>query len=191
MEFPEASPPAATPPPVSDASDLPDPSDLSDPSDVSDRLEAALAAGTLAAIATGGALVGLGWREGEAGRLFRLAGRALLERAGVPSASTPLTAVALGYVHHLLVASAWGAVLALCVLPWRGPWRVAAALGAAAAYGWLAPVWVPVPWRIGLAVTDAPGAAVTIAASLAVALLAGGWLARGVRADHPGGGSAR
>ncbi len=41
------------------------------------ELRVKLAAGTLTAIATGGALLGLGWREGEAGRVFRLAGRGL------------------------------------------------------------------------------------------------------------------
>ncbi|MBU6366313.1 MAG: hypothetical protein KJT01_08890 [Gemmatimonadetes bacterium] len=149
------------------------------------RLEAALAAGTLAAIATGGALLGFGWREGEPGRMFRLAGRTLLERAGVASGALPLTAVALGYVHHLLVASAWGTLLALCVVPWRGAWRIPAAIAAAAAYGWLAAGRLPVPLRIGLAVTEQPGAVVSIAASLAVALLGGAWLAR--RADpRPG-----
>ena len=50
-------------------------------------IDAALAAGTLTAIATGGALLGLGWREGEAGRVFRLAGRGLLERVGVASSA--------------------------------------------------------------------------------------------------------
>ncbi|MFO0094629.1 MAG: hypothetical protein ACK54K_10020, partial [Gemmatimonadaceae bacterium] len=61
-------------------------------------LDAALATGTLTTIATGGALLGLGWREGEAGRVFRLAGRGLLERFGVVSAAAPLSSVALGYV---------------------------------------------------------------------------------------------
>lgn len=143
-------------------------------------LDTALATGTLAAIATGGALVGFGWREGEPGRLFRLAGRALLERGGIPSAAVPLTAVALGYLHHLLVATAWGALLALGVLPWRPAARVAAALLAAAAFGWLREL-VPVPARVGLAVTETPGAAVTMAASFAVALLGGAWLAAGER----------
>lgn len=142
------------------------------------RLDAALATGTLAAIATGGALLGFGWREGDPGRMFRLAGRALLERAGVASGALPLTAVALGYVHHLLVASAWGTVLALCVVPWRGRWAIPSALVVAAVYGWLANGRLPVPIRIGLAVTEQPGAVVSIAASLAVALVGGAWLAR-------------
>ena len=146
------------------------------PSRLTALLDAALATGTLVAIATGGALVGFGWREGEAGRLFRLAGRALLERGGVASGTAPLTSVALGYLHHLVVATAWGALLALGVLPWRGVWRIPAALVAAAAYGWLAVTLLPVPVRIGFAVTGSPGAAVSMTAALAVALLGGVWL---------------
>ena len=104
-------------------------------------IDAALAAGTLTAIATGGALLGLGWREGEAGRVFRLAGRGLLERVGVASSAAPLTSVALGYLHHLVIATGWGVLLALVVLPWRGVTRVIAALVAAAGYAMLA-LWV-------------------------------------------------
>jgi hypothetical protein len=141
-------------------------------------LDAALATGTLVTIATGGALVGFGWREGEAGRLFRLAGRALLERGGVASGAAPLTSVALGYLHHLLLATTWGALLALGVLPWRGVWRIPAALAAAAVYSGMAIVLLPVPLRIGFAVTGTPGAAVSIGAALAVALLGGAWLAQ-------------
>jgi hypothetical protein len=146
------------------------------PSRLTALLDAALATGTLVAIATGGALVGFGWREGEAGRLFRLAGRALLERGGVASGTAPLTSVALGYLHHLVVATAWGALLALGVLPWRGGWRIPAALVVAAAYGWLAATLLPVPMRIGFAVTGTPGAAVSMTAALIVALLGGAWL---------------
>jgi hypothetical protein len=146
------------------------------PSRLTVLLDAALATGTLVAIATGGALVGFGWRDGEAGRLFRLAGRALLERGGVASGAAPLTSVALGYVHHLVVATTWGALLALAVLPWRGAWRLVAALAVAAAYGWLAATVLPVPVRIGFAVTGSPGAAVSMTAAVAVALLGGVWL---------------
>ena len=83
-------------------------------------LDAAFATGTLSAIATGGALLGLGWRDGEVGRVFRLAGRGLLERLGVTSSAAPLTSVALGYLHHLVIATSWGVALALLVLPLRG-----------------------------------------------------------------------
>jgi len=142
-------------------------------------LDAALAAGTLTAIATGGALLGLGWREGEAGRVFRLAGRGLLERVGVASSAAPLTSVALGYLHHLLIATAWGVLLALLVLPWRRGTRLVAALIAATAYGVLAQFVLPATLRIGYAVTGTHAGVVVIAATVAVALLGSIWVANG------------
>lgn len=146
---------------------------------IAQTLDAALAAGTLTAIATGGALLGLGWREGEAGRVFRLAGRGLLERAGVASSAAPLTSVALGYLHHLVVATGWGIVLALFVLPWRGATRLAAAILAAAAYAALA-LWVlPSTLRIGYAVTGTVPGVVAIGGAVAVALLGAVWVALG------------
>jgi hypothetical protein len=42
----------------------------------------------------------------------------------------------------------------------------------------MAIVLLPVPLRIGFAVTGTPGAAVSIGAALAVALLGGAWLAQ-------------
>ena len=146
-------------------------------------LDAALAAGTLTAIATGGALLGLGWREGEAGRVFRLAGRGLLERLGVASSAAPLTSVALGYLHHLIIATGWGVLLALLVLPLRGVTRVAAAVLVAVGYAALA-LWVlPSTLRIGYAVTGTLTGVVAIGAAVAVALLGGVWVAIGDRSD--------
>ncbi len=142
-------------------------------------IDAALAAGTLTAIATGGALLGLGWREGEAGRVFRLAGRGLLERVGVASSAAPLTSVALGYLHHLIIATGWGVLLALLVLPLRGVTRIAAVMLAAVGYASLA-LWVlPSTLRIGYAVTATPSGVVAIGAAVAVALLGAVWVAIG------------
>jgi len=150
-------------------------------------IDAALAAGTLTAIATGGALLGLGWREGEAGRVFRLAGRGLLERVGVASSAAPLTSVALGYLHHLVIATGWGVLLALLVLPWRGVTRVTAALLVSAGYAMLA-LWVlPSTLRIGYAVTATPPGVVVIGAAVAVALLSSVWIAVGEGYDSPSG----
>jgi hypothetical protein len=140
-------------------------------------LDAALATGTLTAIATGGALLGLGWREGEAGRVFRLAGRGLLESIGFASGAAPLSSVALGYVHHLAIATVWGSLLAACVIPWKGVMRVPVAIVAAAGYVALATNVVPATFRIGYAVTGTLPTAVPIGAALAVALLGGAWLA--------------
>jgi hypothetical protein len=139
-------------------------------------LDSALATGALVTIATGGALIGLGVREGEASRVFRLVGRTVLERIGVASAAAPLTSVALGYLHHLVVATLWGIVIGLLVLPLRGSLRVIAALGAAVAYGVFATRWVPPALRIGFSVTSNVPAVVPIAVALMVALLGAVWL---------------
>lgn len=142
-------------------------------------VDAAVATGTLTAIATGGALLGLGWREGEVGRAFRLAGRGLLERLGVGSAAAPLTSVTVGYLHHLVVATAWGALLALCVLPARGVARLLLIAATAGGYALLSLTVLPPALRIGSGVTGTVPGAVTIAMTLAVALLGGGWVADG------------
>lgn len=140
------------------------------------RFDEALATGSLATIATGGALIGLGMRDGETSRVFRLAGRGLLERLGVASNMAPLTSVGVGYLHHLLVATLWGTVLALVILPLKGATRVVGALVAAALYAWISIGLVPAGLRIGYAVTSNAASAVPIGVALAVALLGGVWL---------------
>lgn len=137
----------------------------------------AVTAGSLATIATGGALIGLGMRQGESSRVFRLAGRSLLERVGVATSAAPLTSVAVGYLHHLAVATLWGIGLSLLVLPLRGMTRIAAAILAAALYAWISVDFVPAVLRIGYSVTSNTPSAVPIGISLAVALLGGVWLA--------------
>jgi hypothetical protein len=140
-------------------------------------LDSALATGALVTIATGGALIGLGVREGEASRVFRLVGRTVLERIGVASAAAPLTSVALGYLHHLVIATLWGVLIGMLVLPLRGGVRVLAAIVAALAYGMFATRWIPPALRIGFSVTSNLPAVVPIAVALMVALLGGVWLA--------------
>ncbi|MBY0488455.1 MAG: hypothetical protein K2R93_01325 [Gemmatimonadaceae bacterium] len=142
-----------------------------------DLVDAAFAVGTLTTIATGGALLGLGIRDGEAGRAFRLAGRGLLESIGVPSLSAPLTSVALGYLHHLLVATAWGVLLALLVLPQRGLWRLAAAVVAAAVYSVVSASVLPALLRIGYGVTGTIPGAVPVGVAMALSLVGGAWVA--------------
>lgn len=139
-------------------------------------LDGAMATGSLTTIATGGALLGLGMRDGDPSRVFRLAGRGLLEGLSVTRAAAPLTSVAVGYLHHLVVASVWGVVLGLLVLPQRGWRRPLAAVMAAAAYGGLSATLTPAGLRIGYAVTSGPAAVVPISIALAVALVGGGWL---------------
>jgi hypothetical protein len=140
-------------------------------------LDSALATGALVTIATGGALIGLGVRQGDASRVFRLVGRTVLERIGVASAAAPLTSVALGYMHHLVVATLWGVLIGMLVLPLRGGLRVLAAVAAALAYGLFATRVVPPALRIGFSVTSNVPAVVPIAVALMVALLGGVWLA--------------
>lgn len=154
-------------------------SEAHEPEDSRARIlwDRAVATGSLAAIATGGALIGLGLREGDSSRVFRLAGRGVLERFGVASAAVPLTSVGVGYLHHILVASIWGVALSLLILPLRGITRVLAAVTAAACYAWLSVILVPAALRIGYSVTSNVGSAVPIGVSLAVALLSGVWLA--------------
>lgn len=137
----------------------------------------AIATGSLAAIATGGALIGLGMREGDSSRVFRLAGRGVLERFGIASAAVPLTSVGVGYLHHIVVATIWGVALSLLILPLRGVTRLVAAICAAAVYAWASVILVPAALRIGYSVTSNVGSAVPIGVSLAVALLSGVWLA--------------
>ncbi len=137
----------------------------------------AVRTGSLATIATGGALIGLGMRQGEASRVFRLAGRGLLERFGLALSAPPLTSVAIGYLHHLVVASLWGMMLSILVLPLRGLSRMVAAIAVSALYAWFSIDWVPGGLRIGYTVTSNLPSAVPIGVSLAVALLGSVWLA--------------
>lgn len=147
-----------------------------------ERLDDALAVGTLTTIATGGALLGLGWRDGEVGRLFRLAGRGLLERVGGAAVAAPLTSVALGYLHHLVVATAWGVLFGLCLQPWGRPGRWLVALVLAVGYLLLSVAWLPSVVRIGFGVTASPSSAVPVALALTTALLGGLWFLH--RADE-------
>ncbi len=141
-----------------------------------DLFDAAAVTGTLTTIATGGVLLGIGWRAGEVGRVFRLSGRALLAQLGYASSQAPLSSVALGYLHHLTAATIWGFLLALFVLPWRGAVRVIAAIAVAAIYVLLVTTVVPAPLRIGYGVTGNMPGVVLIAAAMAVAFLSGAWV---------------
>jgi hypothetical protein len=153
------------------------PFDMSETDRPTTLLDSALATGALVTIATGGALIGLGMREGEASRVFRLVGRVLLERAGAASGAAPLTSVALGYIHHLVVATLWGVLIGLLVLPLRGTMRVVAAFLAVIVYAVFVTRWFPPVMRIGYSVTSNVPGVVPIAVALLVALLGGVWVA--------------
>lgn len=140
-------------------------------------LDSALAAGALTTIATGGALIGLGMRDGDSSRVFRLVGRGLLERVGVLSATAPLSSVALGYAHHLVIACGWGTILGACVLlPKSGAARALTALLASVAYGVVALFFAPPLLRIGYAVTSNAATVVPIGAALFLALVGEAWI---------------
>ncbi len=138
--------------------------------------DGAIATGSLTIVATGGALIGLGLRSGEPSRLFRLVGRIILERVGVASSSVPLTSVALGYLHHLLIAALWGFLFALLVLSFRGAVRVLAALAISVLYSAVSPSLLPPLLRIGGAVTNNVTTVVPIGGTIFLSLLCGMWL---------------
>lgn len=143
-------------------------------------LESILATGILVTIATGGALIGLGLRGGETSRAFRLTGRALLESFGIASASAPLTSVAVGYLHHLVVATLWGALCATVVLrASRALHALLAVTIVTIAYAALTVTPLPPALRIGYAVTSDLASVVPIMAALFVALLGGAWVHAG------------
>jgi hypothetical protein len=145
---------------------------------------AMLTSGVLVAIATAGALLGLGWRDGEPSRVFRQAGRNLLGVVGLSSTATPLRATMVGYLHHLVVATLWGMLLALVILRLRGVSRVVALVLLVPLYTFLVPRVVPPLLRIGHAVTSDSASLFPIAATIAVALLGGVWVAAGSRSTR-------
>lgn len=140
-------------------------------------LDNAFIAGSLTTIATGGALIGLGMRDGESSRIFRLAGRGILESTGIARVAAPLTSVGVGYLHHLFVGTFWGVVLSLCLLPLKGWGKIAGAIVAALFYAIISVYLIPSGLRIGYSVTSHAASAVPIGISLAVALLGSLWLA--------------
>jgi hypothetical protein len=146
-------------------------------------LDALLVAGALVTIATGGTLIGIGLREGDASRAFRLAGRGLLERFGVAATSAPLTSVAFGFLHHLVVATLWGMVASVVLRRGRGTAAAAASvIAVTVAYAALAVTVLPPFVRIGYAVTSDVASVVPMAAAMLVALSGALWVEGGRRA---------
>lgn len=140
-------------------------------------VDRALSAGALSTIATGGALIGLGLRDGEVSRVFRLVGRGLLDHVGVAGTPAPLTSVALGYVHHLLISALWGTLCgAVSLRPRGGGRRAFAALCCAALYAALAMTVLPPLARIGHSVTSGAVGVVPISVALLFALWGTVWL---------------
>jgi hypothetical protein len=76
-----------------------------------------------------------------------------------------------------VVATLWGVLIGLLVLPLRGVTRVLAALVAVIVYAVIVSRWIPPVMRIGFSVTSNVPSVVPIAVALMVALLGGVWLA--------------
>jgi hypothetical protein len=141
-------------------------------------------AGLLTVVATAGALVAYGRRDGDPTKAFRQAGRMLLESPSVSDGLMPVVAVAAGVLHHAVIAAFWGMLLMLVVRAFRG-WRfAAAALLFAAAFGALNLWLLPPILRVGYAVVTSVGRVIPLVLAVTVALLVTPW-ASGVPERQP------
>ena len=78
-------------------------------------------AGLLVVMATTGALLAFGQREGDPTRAFRNAGRMLLQSRPVTPDYLPIVATAVGMVHHILIACSGGMLASSPVASGAGP----------------------------------------------------------------------
>lgn len=138
-------------------------------------LRRALGAGTIAAAATTGLLVGAGRQLGNPWGLFERGGRVLIDSRGLVGEVLPTAAVALGVAHHVVIVLLWGALLAVVAGTRRLPLRVALLGGLVAALAWGSRSWLPVVTRPDLAL-DAP-LRWAVFGALALGVLLGGWAA--------------
>jgi hypothetical protein len=148
-------------------------------------------AALLVLMASSGAVLGFGHRDGDLLRGFRLLGRLLLEGPTLGAAVSSLTALPrttplLGALHHVTVALAWGFLLGLLVRPFRGLPFALVACGGAFAFSLLAFRVLPPLVSVGFATVNSPARAVPFAMAIAVALLVTPW-ASGVGKDGSGG----
>ncbi len=126
-------------------------------------------------MASAGALVAFGRRDGDATKAFRNAGRMLLETGADSGEALPILATAVGVVHHIAVALLWGVLLLLIVRRFRGWAFAAAALLTSVAFTLLNLWVVPPAFGIGYAVVTSVGRALPLALALALALLVTPW----------------
>ena len=141
-------------------------------------------AGLLMIMATSGALLAFGWRDGEPAKAFRNAGRMLLESSEFPGSAQPAVATAVGVAHHLVIALLWGMVLLLIVRSFRGWVRVLMTIVISAAFAVLNLLVIPPAFGVGYAVVTSLGRALPLALAIAVALLVTPW-ASGVPEQRP------
>lgn len=141
-------------------------------------------AGLLMVVATTGALLAFGWRDGEPTKAFRNAGRMLLESPDLGVRVLPIVSTAVGFLHHLLVAVLWGVLLILVVRAFRGWTRVAVTLVVSVLFA-LINLWlIPPMFGVGYAVVTSVGRALPLALAIAFALLVTPW-ASGVPEQRP------
>lgn len=132
-------------------------------------------AALLVCVATIGALLAFGWSDGELTKAFRQAGRMLLGRVELPGASLPLTATALGLLHHTVLTLVWGALLLVVARRFRGLQYLWAVLAVAVTFSLLNLWLVPPMFGVGFAVVTSVWRAVPLALAVALALLVTPW----------------
>jgi hypothetical protein len=137
-------------------------------------------AALLVAAATTAALATFGWRDGEVTKAFRQSGRMLIGEREFAGASIPVTATALGLVHHVVLAMLWGGLLLLLLRPLRGARYVGGVFALAVTFSLLNLWLIPPKLTVGFAVVTSVGRALPLALAIAVALLVTPW-ASGVR----------
>ncbi len=141
-------------------------------------------AGLLVLVATTGALLAFGWREGEPAKAFRNTGRMLLSSREFAAAEIPAVVTSIGFAHHLVATLVYGMLLVLLVRPFRGWSLVAAALVVSVAFGLLNLLLIPPAFGVGYSVVTSLARVIPLALAIAVALLVTPW-ASGVPEQHP------
>jgi len=132
-------------------------------------------AALLVFVATTGALLAFGRNDGDPTKAFRQAGRMLLGVVELPGAAIPLTATALGVVHHMVITLLWGALLLLVARPFRGLRYLWAVLALAVTFSLLNLWLLPPILGVGYAVVTSVWRAVPLALVIALALLVTPW----------------
>lgn len=145
-------------------------------------------AGLLVIMATSGALLAFGWRDGEPAKAFRNAGRMLLVSSDFPGSAHPVLATVVGFAHHLLVALLWGMLLLVIVRGFRGWPGVLMTVVISAAFALLNLLVIPPALGVGYAVVTSLGRALPLALAIALALLVTPW-ASGVPERYPSTGT--
>jgi hypothetical protein len=135
-------------------------------------------AGVVAAMATAGALVGFGLRDGAVGRSFVVAGGAILSRFGIPVIPNQGAAVMLGVLLHFAWIVALGVCFAVVARTLRGAALILAAVVFAGAVYLLADRVIPSLVHATLTALFSTARVVFVHVVLALGLAAGMRLAR-------------